>query len=73
MKAKLTLTIEEELIPQAKEAARAQGLSLSQLVENALRDVSSRQKPTFSQKWRGKFVWAERDDERYRALVERYR
>ena len=29
MKAKLTVTIDEELIPKAKEQARSQGLSLS--------------------------------------------
>ena len=27
---------------------------------------------TFSQRWRGKFVAADRDDERYKALAQRY-
>ena len=40
MKAKLTVTIDEELIPKAKEQARSQGLSLSDLIERALRGLT---------------------------------
>lgn len=72
MKAKLTVTIDEEVVPRAKEYARARGISLSQLIENSLRELSSGERTSFAQRWRGKFVAAERDDERYRALAKRY-
>lgn len=72
MKAKLTITIDEELIPRAKEYARSQGVSLSQVIESSLREVSTPKASSFSQRWRGKFLPAERDDERYRALAKRY-
>ena len=39
MKTKLTLTIDNELIPKAKEHARQADLSLSQLIENNLRAI----------------------------------
>ena len=42
MKAKLTVTIDEELIPKAKEQARSQGLSLSDVIERALRELTSK-------------------------------
>lgn len=72
MKAKLTVTIDEEIIPRAKEYARGQGLSLSQLIENSLRELSVGERTTFARRWRGRFVAAERDDDRYRALAKRY-
>lgn len=37
MKAKLTLSIDEEIIATAKEAAKEAGVSLSQIIENHLR------------------------------------
>lgn len=72
MKTKLTVTIDEELVPKAKRYARGHGMSLSQLIERVLREVSSRQHPSFSQRWRGTFRPAERDDERYRTLAKKY-
>lgn len=73
MKAKLTVTIEEDLIPRAKVHARSRGLSLSQLIEKSLREeVTARASTSFSQKWRGRFVAAERNDDRYEALAKRY-
>lgn len=73
MKTKLTVTIDEELLPVAKSYARSQGVSLSQLIEAALREMSSRQgKRTFSQRWRGKFRPADRQDELYRRLAEKH-
>lgn len=71
MKAKLTVTLDEELIPKAKRYARSRGISLSQLIETSLRGVTSDQ-GTFSQRWRGKFEPAGRDDERYKALSAKY-
>jgi Family of unknown function (DUF6364) len=71
MKAKLTVTLDEELIPKAKRYARSRGISLSQLIETSLRVVTSDQ-GTFSQRWRGRFEPAGRDDERYKALSAKY-
>ena len=74
MKAKMTVTIDEELIPKAKLHARKRGLSLSELVETSLRVVTEEKEDTssFSQRWRGKFRPAGRDDERAKALAKRY-
>ena len=72
MKTKLTVTVDEELVPAAKQFARTQGVSLSQLIEDALREMSMRGSPAFSERWRGKFRPADREDERYRQLKEKY-
>ncbi|HEX7184876.1 MAG TPA: DUF6364 family protein [Thermoanaerobaculia bacterium] len=72
MKTKLTVTIDEELIPKAKRYARQRGISLSQLIETSLRSTTEGEETTFSQRWRGKFEPANRDDERYKALAKRY-
>ena len=72
MKQKLTITVDAELIPVAKRYARSQGVSLSSLVEQALRDVAGDGSPSFASRWRGKFLPAERDDPRYRTLAEKY-
>ena len=55
MKTKLTLTIDEDLIPQAKRYAEARRDSLSGLVEKALQDLTQTQEIPFSKRWRGKF------------------
>ncbi len=72
MKAKLNLTIEEELIPLSKKYARSQGLSVSQLVEKLLRQLTMKEKPAFSSRWRGKFKTIEKNDTRYEKLKERF-
>lgn len=72
MKAKLTVTVDEELIPEAKRHARSKGVSLSQLIETSLREMTAASGPTFSQRWRGELRPAERNDDRYRALAEKY-
>jgi len=72
MKAKLTVTIDEELIPKAKEQARAQGVSLSDLIERALRVLTLEKRRSFSARWRGRFKDARRKDDRYKALAEKY-
>jgi Family of unknown function (DUF6364) len=73
VKTKLTVTVDEELIPVAKQYARSQGVSLSQLIESSLREMSSGAgKPTFSQRWRGKLRPAERQDELYRRLAAKH-
>lgn len=72
MKAKLTVTVDEELIPRAKRYARSRGLSLSQLIENSLRGIAGGEESSFSQRWRGKFEPSGRTDERYEALAKKY-
>ena len=72
MKAKLTVTIEEELIPRAKEIARLKGVSLSQLIENALRAIDQQKQSSFSHRWRGRFTASQHKDDRYRQLKEKY-
>ncbi len=72
MKAKLTVTIDEELIPKAKELARAQGVSLSDMIERALRALTLAGRPSFSGRWRGRFKAAERQGDRYEALAKKY-
>lgn len=73
MKTKLTVTVDRDLLPQAKRYARERGVSLSSLIESALRDLAAEPGPSFSQRWRGALEPAARDDERYRALMEKYR
>jgi hypothetical protein len=73
MKTKLTLTIDDELIPRAKRYAKAKGTSLSALVELALRRVTiESSQSSFSKRWRGKLSIEATDDARYRVLAERY-
>lgn len=72
MKTKLTLTVDEDLIPRAKRYARSRGVSLSSLVEASLLELTGAGEPSFASKWRGALDLAERDDERFRALLEKY-
>jgi hypothetical protein len=72
VKTKLTVTIDEHLVPKAKRYARSRGLSLSQLIENALREMGAGEAASFSQRWRGKFRPVIREGERYRVLSKKY-
>ncbi len=72
MKRKLTLTVDEELIPVAKRYARSRGMSLSSLVESSLREATEQRSQTFAARWRGRFRPAEREDPRYDALAKKY-
>ena len=72
MKTKLTITIDEELIPLAKQYAHSKGVSLSQLIETALKTISHDESTAFSERWRGKFEKRARMDARYRALAKKY-
>jgi len=72
MKTKLTVTVDRDLLPRAKRFARSRGVSLSQLIENALRVASTGDGEPFSQRWRGKLRPANRGDARYRALAKKY-
>lgn len=73
MKTKLTLTVDRDLLPKAKRYARARGVSLSQLIESAMRQLTDAQgQLTFARRWRGKFVPTKRSDARYRTLAKKY-
>jgi post-segregation antitoxin (ccd killing protein) len=72
MKAKLTVTVDEDLIPKAKERARSQGVSLSQLIEQALAELVAEEGTPFSRRWRGQLRPAGRKDQRYKALSRKY-
>jgi hypothetical protein len=73
MKQKLTITVDADLLPIAKRYARSQGVSLSSLIEQSLREVAGEHAPSFSSRWRGKFRAAGReDDPRYDALARKY-
>ena len=72
MKQKLTITVDSQLVPAAKRHARAQGVSLSSLIEKSLREVVDADEPSFASRWRGRFRAAERDDARYGALARKY-
>ena len=76
MKAKLTLTIDRELIPQAKRIAEARGVSLSSIVEDTFRQLQFSEQESFSSKWRGQFrVKSPPEglvDPRFQKLSERY-
>ncbi len=73
MKQKLTITVDADLLPAAKRYARSRGVSLSSLIEQSLRAMAGEESPSFSERWRGKFQAAERDDDpRYAALAEKF-
>lgn len=73
MKTKLTLTVEDELIPKAKRYAGEKGVSLSEVVEGALRLLTDPPSGTpFSAKWRGRFKLRRRASVRFRRLAARY-
>ncbi len=72
MKAKLTLTLDADLLHRARRSARVRGLSLSSLVEAALREIVNEPTVSFATRWRGRFRPAQRDDGRFRALSRKY-
>jgi Family of unknown function (DUF6364) len=72
MKIKLTLTIDEDLIPQAKRYAEARRDSLSSLVEKALQDLTQTQETPFLSVGAEKFKGSRRASTRYKALSQRY-
>ena len=72
MKKKLTITVDGELLPRAKQYARSRGVSLSSLVEASLRELAAEDAASFASRWRGRFQEARRDDGRYEALARKY-
>jgi len=72
MKKKLTITVDADLLPKAKRHARAKGVSLSSLIDGALREMAEGESESFVARWRGTFEAAGRDDPRYEALAKKY-
>ncbi|MDE2796640.1 MAG: DUF6364 family protein [Gemmatimonadota bacterium] len=72
MKQKLTITVDPEVLVAAKRHARSRGVSLSSLIERALRHEAAVGEPSFTSRWRGRFRPANRDDPRYDALARKY-
>ena len=72
MKAKLTVSIDQDLIPAAKRFARSRGTSLSQVIEDALRDLSEGDGQTFSEQWTGSLAPSKKNDARYEKLARKY-
>src|SRR5207247_2168739 len=64
MKTKLTVTIDRDLIPKAKQRARVECMSLSRLIERALTALTSQEETSFAERWRGRFRAANRKDQK---------
>lgn len=70
---KLTITVERELVPRAKRYAKQQGVSRSSLIENALGEMTkTAESQSFVEQWRGSMRVSDQNDERTRALLEKY-
>ena len=72
MKTKLTITVDPKVVPAAKRYARSRGVSLSSLIEGALKEMVGDEAPSFTEQWRGQFRATSRDDPRYEALAGKY-
>jgi len=76
MKKKLTVTVDEKVLPKAKAYAKAHGCSLSYVIEESLRGLVSKDAEPFSSRWKGRFQdsirHSEEDSARYRILSQRY-
>ena len=72
MKQKLTITLDSEVVVAANRYARSRGLSLSALIERALRAAAVVGGPSFASPWRGRFQAANRADPRYDALARKH-
>jgi hypothetical protein len=74
MKTKLTVPIDRDLLPRTKRYAREHGMSLSEIIEGSLRQLSSSgETPSFSSRWRGQFEPAHHEDARFEALARKHR
>ncbi len=76
MKTRMTLTIEPEISHRAKAVARANGTSLSGLVEQLLAReagvVTSKKKISFAKKWAGRLQVTVKNEARFDSLKDRY-
>ncbi|MBA2435308.1 MAG: hypothetical protein H0V54_09575 [Chthoniobacterales bacterium] len=71
MKTKLTLTVDRDVVADAKKFAKRNGISLSEMVEGQFRKLKE---PSFAQKWYGKFEIPvpKPGDGRLKHLLEKY-
>lgn len=71
MKPKLTLTVDRDVVVEAKKFARRNNTSLSEMVESQFRRLGE---PSFAEKWYGKFEvpLPEPKDARLTYLLEKY-
>ena len=72
MKKKLTIAIDNELILKAKQYARSQGVSLSALIESAIKNMMLEEAESFSSRWRGRFKPANHGGPRYEVLARKH-
>jgi hypothetical protein len=77
MKTRVTITLDPKVIRKAKSVARLRQTNLSALIEDLLIQTtkqSTPQRPTFAQKWTGKFHVRSSDgkDELLDALKNKY-
>ena len=72
MKTKLTVTVDSDVVPAAKRYARSRGVSLSSVIEASLKELVQDEDPSFTERWRGQFRAASRDEPRYEALARKY-
>lgn len=72
MKQKITISLDAALVARAERHARSRGVSLSSLIEAALREAVTDDAPSFATRWRGSFHPAQRNDPRYDALARKY-
>ena len=72
MKTKLTITVDSDVVRAAKRYAHGRRVSLSSLIEASLKEMVEDEDPSFTERWRGQFRAASRDDPRYKALVRKY-
>jgi hypothetical protein len=68
---KTRVTVHRQLAPNANRYARSRGVSFSRLVANAPPEMRGDDALLFSQRWRGRFHPAEREDENDRTLAEK--
>ncbi len=72
MKTKLTITVDSDVARAARRHAHARGISLSSLIEASLQEIVEDEDSSFSERWRGQFRAASREDRRYRALSRKH-
>ena len=68
MKAKLTITMDEELIPKAKRYAKQHGYSLSYLLEKSIQSIVCRPEQRISEKWQGRLSITDKKTKRFENL-----
>ncbi len=72
MKAKLTIMMDETLIPKAKQYAKNHGSSLSALLEESIKKIIFKPQKSISEKWRGKLNVDSKNTPRFKKLADKY-